>query len=406
MRTPNGEARRLRALMMDLCCITPYYVGPLCRELEAAAIDVRLASISYRLDPGYFSRAGVPLHPSVLSIADRIPVPGPLRRAAKAAECGLNLRRLRRSLQSWRPDVAHVHQLVLLNHGIRWELDFLQCLRDDRIPLLYTVHNLLPHDTGDRMREAYRNVYSIPDLLILHSETARQTFCGTFGIDPRRTRVIPHGPLFEDTAPPPAAEARRQWDLAPGELMVLTQGFVKPYKGVDLLLEAWPAVVARVPRARLVIAGSGDPRLLQELAEQAARLGVAGSVRFISEFLSQTRVASLYQAADALVYPYRAITTSGALMTGIVFGKPIVASDLPAFRELLEDGRSARLAPAGVPGALAAAITEVLLDPALRDRLADASLELVRGRVSWRSIARQTAAAYRDAMLPEGGFHA
>jgi glycosyltransferase involved in cell wall biosynthesis len=94
------------------------------------------------------------------------------------------------------------------------------------------------------------------------------------------------------------------------------------------------------------------------------------------------------------VYPYRAITTSGALATGLALGKTIVATDLPVFRELLTDGENARLVPALDAGALAEALVGLLQNPALRERLAERVRAMRFGDESWSAIAEKTVAVY------------
>ena len=115
---------------------------------------------------------------------------------------------------------------------------------------------------------------------------------------------------------------------------MLWQGIISPYKGIDLLLESWQKVEATVDNASLLIAGTGSPELLGQIQEQIGRLRLK-HVTLHPRFISTEELVALYRAADIVVYPYRAITTSGALATGLALGKTIVASNLPVFRELL-----------------------------------------------------------------------
>ncbi len=117
-------------------------------------------------------------------------------------------------------------------------------------------------------------------------------------------------------------------------MLVLWQGIIFPYKGIDLLLNAWQKVEAHDEAACLVIAGTGAPELLEQIREQVSQLGLK-RVHLEFRFITTEELVALYRAADIVVYPYRAITTSGALATGLALGKTIVASDLPVFREFL-----------------------------------------------------------------------
>jgi glycosyltransferase involved in cell wall biosynthesis len=207
------------------------------------------------------------------------------------------------------------------------------------------------------------------------------------------TSVIPHGPFFYDLPVSNDAETLQIFSLEPGKKMVLWQGILFPYKGVDLLLRAWQQVEAKYSDVCLVIAGTGAPELLQEIRAQVAELGLK-QVKLHFRFISSEELVALYRAADVVVYPYRAITTSGALATGLALGKAIVASDLPVFRELLTDGDNALLVAPEDTDALAGALIELVEGSALRERLEGNVRAMNFGEGAWLSIAQKTAAVY------------
>jgi len=269
-----------------------------------------------------------------------------------------------------------------------WFVEFCQ-RRGAKIVL--TVHDLLPHDTGEAHREAFRDLYARADGLICHSESVRGRLAEEFGVPNAKVRVIAHGPFFYDL--PAGGEAER----LKGRVVVLWQGIVFPYKGLDVLLRAWREVEARVEGAWLVVAGTGAPALLGEMQGLAAELGLK-RVRMEFRFVPAEELVALYRRADVVVYPYRAITTSGAMATGLALGKTIVASDLPVFRELLTDGESALLVPPGDAEALARALVGLAGDAGLRERLAGRVRAMDFGEEAWREIAEQTVAAYRGVM--------
>lgn len=391
------SANQLRVVMLDPCCVTPYYVGSLCQHLMASHVAVTVASIGYHFDRSYFDRIGVRLHSGMVDMASYAPLPCSLRRVLKAAECAWNLRRLRGSMLNGQPVVAHLHQVVLAYHGGMAEIRFLDWLKAHDIPLVCTVHNVLPHDTGDRYMPIHRRLYGMADRLICHTKESAACVVEAFGICASRIWVIPHGPLSMGICLT-RTQARKRMGFSATDHVVLTQGFVKPYKGVGFLLDAWPEVVRFNPRAVLVIAGTGEPGTIAGLQAQARRLSIAESVRFEPRFLQAPDLSALYEAADVLVYPYKSITTSGALMTGVSFAKPIVATKLPAFCEILHDGEDARLIDYGDCQSLARVIRELLTDSEQRERLGHAASQLTKGDLSWASIAARTIECYKDAV--------
>ncbi len=185
--------------------------------------------------------------------------------------------------------------------------------------------------------------------------TSDQGFRPEFSVPEEKIAVIPHGPFFYDLPAAASDQTLQSFNLEPGKLLVFWQGIIFPYKGIDLLLDAWQDVEANNDDARLLIVGTGSPELSDQIREQITRLGLK-HVNLHVRFISSEELVALYRAADIVVYPYRAITTSGALATGLSLGKTIVASNLPVFRELLTDRENALLFDPQKSGELAAAL--------------------------------------------------
>jgi glycosyltransferase involved in cell wall biosynthesis len=335
-----------------------------------------------------------------LNVVGRFNLPRLPRRVLKLAEFVVNLAALTVRFLVAPPDVVHVQYLAMLRSRAPLDLWFVEFCRWRGAKIVLTVHDLLPHDTGEQHKAVYAALYREVDALICHSDSIRARLVAEFAVPERKVSVIPHGPFFYDLAPDVSADRGASVSQAGAGvgsceaegLMVLWQGIIFPYKGVDLLLRAWRQVEAEC-EATLVIAGTGSPELLEQIRAEVAELGLKRvDLRF--RFISTEELVALYRAADVVVYPYRAITTSGALATGLALGKTIVASDLPVFRELLTDGENARLVPALDAEALARALTDLLQDQALRERLAERVRAMRFGDESWLAIAAQTAAVY------------
>ena len=116
-------------------------------------------------------------------------------------------------------------------------------------------------------------------------------------------------------------------------------------------------------------------------------------MRFVDRFIPDAEIPALMRRADVVVLPYRNIEQSGVLYTALAFGRPLLLSEVGGFPEIAAQG-AARTVPPEDPGALAAALTELLADPAERSRLAAGALGAARDRYSWDRIGRDTAALY------------
>ncbi len=170
--------------------------------------------------------------------------------------------------------------------------------------------------------------------------------------------------------------------------VILFFGLLRPYKGLDTLLEAF----RQVEGAELWIVG--NPRMdVGPLRRLAAR--APGRVRFVTRFVEDAEIPAIFRRADLVVLPYRDAEHSGVLYTALAFGKPMVLSAVGGFPELAETG-AARLVPPEDPAALAAALSELIADSAAREELAAAARAAAAGPYSWDEAARQTLALYRD----------
>lgn len=218
-----------------------------------------------------------------------------------------------------------------------------------------------------------------------------------------KVSVISHGPLFYDLPACGPDQLPGDFEQKPGTVLVLWQGIIFPYKGVDLLLRAWQRVEADACDCRLAIAGTGTPELLGQIREQVESLGLR-RVQLQLRFISARELVALYHAADVVVYPYRTITTSGALATGLALGKTIVASDLPVFRELLTHRENALLIDPEDPAEFANALIKLALDAQLRESLASKVRAMNFGEQSWISIAKKTLQAYESTLLSSRHF--
>jgi glycosyltransferase involved in cell wall biosynthesis len=390
--------RRLRVFMMDLWATVPYYTAYLSRALLAEGVDVMVGSITYYLDPDCFSSRGIKVDPGLLNVVGKFPLPRLPRRVLKLMEALVNLLALTVRFLVDPPEVIHVQFLPMLKWHLPLDLWFLEICRKRGSRIVLTVHDLLPHNTGETYKKSFLELYQRVDRIICHSEHIRTLLGTKFSVPGNKVSVIPHGPFFYDLSAPLAGQTSPSFEVEPRKVQVLWQGIISPYKGVDLLLRAWKEVEAHGGDCQLAIVGTGAPELLEQIRELMKSLKLK-HVELQLRFISTEELVALYRDADIVVYPYRAITTSGALATGLALGKAIVASDLPVFRELLTDRENALLVDPQNPAELAGALMELAQDAALREHLSSRVRAMDFGDRSWLSIAKKTAQVYRSAFI-------
>jgi glycosyltransferase involved in cell wall biosynthesis len=298
-------------------------------------------------------------------------------------------------------DVLHVHWLYPLLRGphrpwrgpdpmIRDGLARLGSIRALGVPLVWTVHNLEPHDGFRRgEREAYQAVHDMADLRVFHSESARGGAEAAYPACGGASIVTYHpalGPGLEGDfpVPRPRADVLADEGIPPGHRLLLCFGQIRRHKGFDVAMRAMRRLAGDA--VTLVVAGRPVDRSIHRLRWLGAG---RPSIRLVPEVLPPARLSDLLGAADVVLLPYRTITGSGALMHALGAGRAVVTSDLPYFREILGmEPDAGVLVPPNDPRALAQGIRELLArDPRARVAAARA----LAGRFSWDAAAAPVA---------------
>jgi glycosyltransferase involved in cell wall biosynthesis len=274
-------------------------------------------------------------------------------------------------------------------------------LRRKRVVL--TVHNVEPHEDGWLKRRLNRLVFRFAHAYIVHSEQNRADLHRIVGGDDARITVLPHGVLETPRTGMTRADARARLGLPDDAKVVLCFGNIRPYKGVDVLLRAWPRVLAMIPDARLLIAG----QLWGEWAPYAAildELGITGSVDSRLGYVPSDQIEKYAVAADVVALPYtRFDAQSGAGARMLPFGRPLVVTDTGGLPQLVADPEA--VVPPGDAEALAGALIRVLRDDELRERMGAGSLAIA-GTLDWDRIAARTVSLYRSLLEPRETYAA
>jgi phosphatidylinositol alpha-mannosyltransferase len=214
------------------------------------------------------------------------------------------------------------------------------------------------------------------------SEAARTTLVSHLGGDPV---LIPNGVHVATYAHAPGWDELR----APGGTVSFLGRLDEPRKGLPVLLAAWPAVLDACPGARLVVAGPGD-------VDEAASLladEVRPSVRFLGRVSDEDK-ARMLASSDVYVGPHTGGESFGiVLVEAMAAGAVVVASDLPAFRDVLAEGTAGRLFPTGDAEALAGVVVGLLADADARRTLRDAARRRVP-RYDWSTVTEQVLEVY------------
>ncbi len=359
----------MRVDVVDPSAFTPPYDHALCAALARAGAEVRLQTSRFGYGPvpaadGYerverfYRRMSAPTRPAGSKA----------RFAAKLAQHVPDMLAYRRTAAN--ADVVHFQWLTVQPLDVH--------LLPRERPLVLTAHDVLPREPRRGQLAAQRRLYDRVDAVVVHSEHGRARLVDALDIAPQKVHVIAHG-AFDHLTRVPDEHALPAELAAVRKPVVLCFGLIRPYKGIDVLLDAWRAAA---PDAELWIVG--NPRM--DIAPLLAATPPA--VRWVPRFVADDELAAYFRRADLVVLPYREIDQSGVLFTALAFGAPLVLSDVGGFPEVAAAGAAALVAP-GDPAALAQELTRLLGDPAARQRLAAGARTAAAGPYSWDAIAAQ-----------------
>jgi glycosyltransferase involved in cell wall biosynthesis len=257
---------------------------------------------------------------------------------------------------------------------------FLRELRSRQKRIIWTCHNLMPHeDRTWAVVEAIRLVAASADLIITHDSHARDQ-CRRIYSPAGPVVVMPHGNydgVYPDARP--AAEVRRDLGLPSSGPVLSCVGQIRPYKDIEL---ACRAVAGLRPPVSLIVAG--DAPLVGYLRRVRSRLEALPAAVLIDRILTDQEFADVIGASDAVLMPYRATTGSGAALAALTLGRGVVASNLPFFESLLADHPEAgRTFTVGDASHFVEAITAYLAIPVERRQAAARSLA---GEFAWPRV--------------------
>ncbi len=369
----------MKVQLVDPSAFTPPYDRALAAALARAGAKVELLTARFLYGP-VPPADGYRVNELFYRRSTSRGLEAPARLPFKVAEHLPDMLRLRRAVDA---DVVHYQWLTIPSLDVR--------LLSPQRPRLLTAHYILPPRPSRRAVRSSRRVFDSMDALVVHSEHGAARLREEVGLDPAKVRVIPHGAFDYLTKLPEEKPLPEELEGAEGTV-ILAFGLLRPYKGIESLLEAFGRVTASssVPELWIV----GNPRMdVAPLRELAAR--APGRVRFVTRFVDDAEIPAIFRRADLVVLPYLDAEHSGVLYTGLAFGKPMVLSAVGGFPEVADTG-AARLVPPGDTAALAAAIEGLTGDEAARAELAAAATRAAAGPFSWDEAARLTMDLYRE----------
>ena len=375
----------MRVSMIDPSLFTLPYDNALAEGLVHAGHEVTL--YGRMIGPDDNDLGTVNLVPSFYRVAGRLSklgLPRSMQLAFKGLDHIWSMTKLLRLLRQENPDIIHFQWLPLPFVDKRLLSRFRQVA-----PLILTVHDTNPFNGDPSSRiQAHGVSECFPkfDRLFVHTQQGVKRLLA-HGIPERKLILLPHGR-------PDKSGVRRDADTMQSSLTFLLFGKIKPYKGVDVLIEAFsrlPSSLRQQARVRIV----GKPYMdLSKFHQLIDSHGIAEQVSIEPTFIADADVPSLFGPGVISVFPYRELEASGVLSQALGFGRPVIASTVGVFSETLQDGVQGHLVPPDDVDSLTAAMAHMIEDRDFTAGCARAAVTLYDQSEDWLKVAQRTAETY------------
>ncbi|HVU45034.1 MAG TPA: glycosyltransferase family 4 protein [Terracidiphilus sp.] len=277
----------------------------------------------------------------------------------------------------------------------------LALLRKVKMPLVTTLHTVLRNPDVDQ-RVVLEEIATLSDRLVVMSELAAELLRDVYAVPGEKIDVIPHGVPEMPFVDPNYFKDKFGTE---GKSVLLTFGLLSPNKGIENVIRALPAILAKHPNVVYIVSGVTHPHLRrregeryrEELRAEAERLGVASQLIFNNRFVSAEELLEHVGAADIYITPYRheAQVVSGTLAIALGAGKAIISTPYWHAKELLADKRGV-IVPFDEPGAIVGAVLALLENDAERHAMRKRAYIHSRG-TTWPETARAYMASFQRA---------
>lgn len=272
------------------------------------------------------------------------------------------------------------------------DLMFFKLLKARNIKVVFTAHNVLPHNTGDRYKNEYKRIYSLCDRVIVHSLKTKLEIQNTFDLNPDKVVVIPHGiisiPVSEHEVSHRMTELKHKYGID-RKIVITSLGNQSYYKGVDLLLEVWSDYFKSNTNLHLIIAG------VNQGLDYSNTIGT--NITIINEKLSNLDFLAFLKMTDIIILPYRKISQSGVLFSAINYDIPVIVSNAGGLPEPLGIGNIGWNMGEANKYNLAQVLMRISSSPdEIKKKSNPIEFKKVKTYYSWETISFKTLELYRS----------
>lgn len=290
-----------------------------------------------------------------------------------------------------KPDIIHFQW----SNIILFDAVIFRILHIFKIPFVYTVHNIIPHQQKWHHQLTYNFLYKQIPYFIVHSQLNKKELSEKFRIIFERIEVIPHGNFNTFIKHPEMTqmESRNSLRLPHAEYIILFFGAILKYKGLIYLIRAFSQIHQQI-KAKLLIVGK-PVEGYQECENEIKKLGLTDKIITRLEFVSNDDLELYFNSSDIVVLPYVEISQSGVVFTAFSFGKPVIATTVGSLPETILPGVNGHLVPPQNSDELGRVILKCLENPQHLVEMSRQTKDISNREYNWIRIAGRTKTFYQ-----------
>jgi glycosyltransferase involved in cell wall biosynthesis len=270
---------------------------------------------------------------------------------------------------------------------------FLKLIKLLNFKLIWTVHNVLPHEK-QFINDVWARIFlsKLCDAKIVHSKSTIGEM-RKLGLNTKNTYITSHGNyigVYKNNIT--KESARKYFEFNEKDFVFLFFGMIEPYKGVEDLLETFKQLIKKRKNVRLLIAGKCDNKDLKKMLNNYKE-ELKEDVKIYTEYIKNDKIQYYFNCADAVVYPCKKITTSGSVILALSFGKPIICPEIGDLKEL-PNNIGFFYKPRNKKGLLNC-MEKVILNKEKLEKIGKNSFDYANS-LSWDKIAEKTYNIYKN----------
>lgn len=279
-------------------------------------------------------------------------------------------------------EVLHVQWFILS------PIDFLYIEKAKKrgIKIIVTIHDILPFNQKFYDLKFHKKIYGIADEIIVQAENNIKRFKEIFPEYSTKIHFIPHGNFFNYAQTINQEDARRILELPQDKTILLFFGQIKKVKGLGVLLDAFGEVCKQRQDIYLVIAGSVWNDNFEIYNNKIKQYNLINNIRCDIRYIKDEEVHYYYSACDLNVLPYLDVYQSGVIQLAYAYCKPTIATNIGAFREIVQDEKTGFLCRPNDSDDLASTIIKAVMEKDRFNEMGQLGSKYIEKKYSWEDI--------------------